>query len=376
MYQLQLNHADFLAQHWQKHPLVIRQGFVNFIDPIEPDELAGLAMEEDLSSRLVFTEGNNWRIQQGPITNFSQLGEQNWQLLVQAVNHFAEQTHPFCNSFRFLPDWRFDDLMVSFAMPGGGVGPHIDNYDVFIIQGSGSRRWTVGPLGEYQQRNNDANSPLIEDFEPIIDTVLAPGDILYIPPGFPHRGYTLEPSMSYSMGFRAPSQQELIGELADYMLDNQLGQHRYVSTAETLPASQFSQQQQQGLMQLLTDLASDPTQYQTVLGRLLSQSRFELDINEMEPELSEDELDEAISEGAMLQRIGGLKVLLLENDHQSRLFANGDAFPLPQANMDQLSLLAEVRCLSGTQLTELCQHHAIKTLLLSWINAGYYYLTE
>ncbi|QDF67316.1 cupin domain-containing protein [Shewanella sp. SNU WT4] len=376
MYQLHLDKADFLSQYWQQQPTVIRQGFTNFVDPIEADELAGLAMEEEISSRLVFTEGDNWRIQQGPITDFSQLGEQNWQLLVQAVNHFAEQTHPFCDSFRFLPDWRFDDLMVSFAMPGGGVGPHIDNYDVFIIQGSGSRRWTVGPLGQYQQRNNDANSPLIEDFEPIIDTVLAPGDILYIPPGFPHRGFTLEPSMSYSMGFRAPSQQELLGELADYMLDNHLGQQRFVSKSETLPAAILSEQQQQGIMQLVADLAADPRQYQSVLGRLLSQSRFDLDINEMEPELTEDELDDAIADGATLQRIGGLKVLLLEHDNQLRLFANGDIFPLPQATPEQLSQLAEARCLSAEQLTLLCEQDAIKALLLSWINAGYYYLTE
>ena len=188
MYQLNLDIAHFLEHYWQKRPLLIKGGFTDFQDPISPDELAGLAMEEVIESRLVTRFNNKWEAAHGPFESYDHLGEENWTVLVQACNHWAPEVNELALPFQFIPGWRFDDVMVSFSTPHGGVGPHIDNYDVFITQGQGKRHWRVGdakPLNEFA-----AHAALLhcEPFEAIIDVIMEPGDILYIPPGFPHEG--------------------------------------------------------------------------------------------------------------------------------------------------------------------------------------------
>ena len=150
-YQLTLNWPDFLERHWQKRPVVLKRGFNNFIDPISPDELAGLAMESEVDSRLVSHQDGKWQVSHGPFESYDHLSENNWSLLVQAVNNWHEPTAALMQPFRALPDWRIDDLMISFSVPGGGVGPHLDQYDVFIIQGTGRRRWRVGEKLQMKQ---------------------------------------------------------------------------------------------------------------------------------------------------------------------------------------------------------------------------------
>lgn len=146
-YQLTLNWPDFIERYWQKRPVVLKRGFANFIDPLSPDELAGLAMESEVDSRLVSHQDGKWQVSHGPFESYDHLSENNWSLLVQAVNHWHEPSAALMHPFRALPDWRIDDLMISFSVPGGGVGPHLDQYDVFIIQGTGRRRWRVGGKG-------------------------------------------------------------------------------------------------------------------------------------------------------------------------------------------------------------------------------------
>lgn len=378
MYKLNFDTTEFLANQWQKKPMVLRQAFTDFVDPISADELAGLAMEDELASRVVLTqdEGKNWQVIQGPFEDYEQYGEDHWQLLVQAVNHWCPETQPLVEAFRFLPDWRFDDLMVSFATPEGGVGPHIDNYDVFIIQGEGRRRWRVGDLGEYRPRDGNPDTPLIDDFEPIIDTILETGDILYIPPGFPHCGVTLTPAMSYSIGMRAPSQQELFSQVADYLLDNNQGQQRFESTSELASPATISADQQQGIMALLTQLANNPAQYQTMLGLMLSQNRFDLDICEPDTPYTLEELHQELAGGTSLVRIGGLKVLQLESDQQQRLFVNGQIFELAATDADTISMLSNLTCLDNTQVMQLLAQPEVAQLLVDWVNAGFYYLFD
>lgn len=132
----------FLRRHWQRKPLLLRQAFPGFRDPLSPEELAGLACEQEVESRLVFTEPATWRLRQGPFaeTDFTSLPERDWTLLVQAVDHWVPEVKALLQSVPFLPSWRVDDVMVSYATPGGGVGPHFDYYDVFLVQGQGSRR--------------------------------------------------------------------------------------------------------------------------------------------------------------------------------------------------------------------------------------------
>lgn len=376
MYTLNLDIAQFLSEYWQKKPLLIKKAFPKFEDPISADELAGLACEEEISSRIVVTKDDNWEVVQGPFEDYDSYGETHWQLLVQAVNHWYPDSQPLVEALRFLPDWRFDDLMASFATPSGGVGPHVDNYDVFIIQGEGERRWTVGDNIPQQRRGGNPNSPLVQDFTPIIDVVLEKGDMLYIPPGFPHCGETLTVAMSYSIGFRAPSQQELISEVADYLLDNNLGQQRFTSQTEPSSAGIVSQDHQVGIMSLLSQLSQDPNSYQIVLGKLLSQNRFELDLCEGEEAYSMEDLQDAFTQGAGVSRIGGLKVLRLENDATPRLFINGDVHELLNTPVDVIAQLSDNVSLSADEATEICQHEEVQALLLKLINQGFFYLSD
>jgi 50S ribosomal protein L16 3-hydroxylase len=376
MYTLNIDTQAFIKQHWQQQPLVIKQAFINFDDPIAADELAGLACEEEISSRVVVAKGDDWDVVQGPFEDYDQFGETGWQLLVQAVNHWYPDSQPLVEAFRFLPDWRFDDLMVSFATPGGGVGPHIDNYDVFIIQGDGERRWKVGDKGQHKRRGDNPNSPLVDDFEPIIDVVLQKGDVLYIPPGYPHCGETLSLALSYSIGFRAPSQQELLTELADSLIDSNQGNKRFTSVDEPKNPGIISQTHQQGIMDLLAQLAQNPASYQTMLGKLLSQNRFELDICEGEEALTASELLEAIEQGAIIQRIGGLKVLHLEQDSEPRLFINGEVYAFENATNEMLQLLANKVRITPEEANLFITNTAVIDVLSGLLNQGLFYLTE
>ncbi len=200
----QMTEQEFLTKYWQKKPVVIKQGFKDFIDPISTDEFAGIAMEETVQSRLVSKKNDQWQAEFGPFENYEHLGERDWSLVIQALDNFSEEAAELIEPFRFLPHWRLDDLMASFAMPGGSVGPHIDNYDTFICQGSGKRHWRVGNNGSHVEFAAHEALLHVEPFEAIIDIELETGDILYIPPGFPHEGISLEPSM-YSKLFASAS---------------------------------------------------------------------------------------------------------------------------------------------------------------------------
>ena len=373
MYKLNINTEEFLSKYWQQSPLVIKGAFSHFVDPISADELAGLACEEEISSRVIITQDNDWKIVQGPIDDYSQFGERDWQLLVQAVNHWFPDVAPLIQAFRFIPDWRFDDLMVSFATAGGGVGPHIDNYDVFLLQGEGTRQWKVGAKGQYQPRGGDENTALIDDFEPIIDVILEAGDMLYIPPGFPHCAKTLTTAMSYSIGFRAPSQQELLSGIADHLIDSNTGLKRFISITEPKSPSTISIEHQQNMLSMLNELLQQPEHYQTVLGQLLSQNRFELDLCEPDSPYSQDDLAQALSDGAEIHRIGGLKVISVEGDN-NRMFINGEVFNCADLETTAVNTMTNALIVDNLLASQLCQSSPTCDLFVSLLNKGYYYL--
>ncbi len=214
---------NFLAEYWQRKPLLIRQALPCFISPLEADELAGLALEEDIESRLIIESKASpyWSLQCGPFDgeDFQNLPPSHWTLLVQAVDQWVPEVHDLLRHFDFLPQWRVDDIMLSYAADQGSVGPHFDQYDVFLLQGQGQRRWRLG-------QHCDINTPLlkgpelsiVENFEQSEEWLLEPGDILYLPPGLAHWGIAEGECMTYSIGFRAPSATELLGDLATELL--------------------------------------------------------------------------------------------------------------------------------------------------------------
>jgi len=221
----------FLKDDWQKKPALIRNPWPSWHNPLEPAELAGLACEKDVEARLVTQRAGNWTVEHGPFPEdrFGMPDTAPWTLLVQAVDHFVPDVAALLDPFRFVPNWRMDDVMVSYATEGGGVGPHFDQYDVFLIQGLGQRRWRVG--GHCDQEtpllpHDDLR--LLADFEATDEWILSPGDILYVPPGIAHEGIAVsDDCMTYSIGFRAPSRSELIAHWCDHLLEQLQDDDRY-----------------------------------------------------------------------------------------------------------------------------------------------------
>ena len=208
---------EFLQEYWQQKPLLIRQALPGYISAISPDELAGLALEEEVESRLVVGGGNNWSLRHGPFTeqDFLDLPQQDWTLLVQAVDLWVPQVQQLLELFAFLPPWRLDDVMVSFACPGGSVGPHFDQYDVFLLQVAGTRRWQIGDQCDGSTPlKADCQIRMLESFSSREEWLLEPGDMLYLPPGIAHWGVAESECLTYSIGFRSPNIADLLADLA------------------------------------------------------------------------------------------------------------------------------------------------------------------
>jgi 50S ribosomal protein L16 3-hydroxylase len=211
----------FLSRHWQKRPLLVRQALPEFAGMLAPGELMRLACREDAQSRVVIRHGRRWQVHHGPFSPgyFKRLKSGAWSLLVQDVNHFVPRGRELLQRFDFIPAARLDDLMISYAPAGGGVGPHFDSYDVFLLQGSGRRRWRIGAqrdLGLVQ----GAPLKLLARFRPEQEHVLEPGDMLYLPPGHAHDGVAVEACTTYSIGFRAPAWHELGVQFLAYLQDH------------------------------------------------------------------------------------------------------------------------------------------------------------
>ncbi len=228
----------FLRDHWQKRPCLIRNPWAAWQNPLAPDDLAGLACEDHVESRLIVQARDTLNVEPGPITEsrFGTLGKVPWTLLVQAVDHHVAEVAALIDPFRFVPNWRIDDVMVSYASDGGGVGPHFDHYDVFLIQGLGQRRWQIGALcdANTELRPHD-DLRLLADFRPTHEWLLNPGDMVYVPPRFAHHGVAVgDDCMTYSIGFRAPSRSELIAHYCDHVLGELSDDDRYVDPELTV----------------------------------------------------------------------------------------------------------------------------------------------
>lgn len=371
-YQLDLDWNDFLQHYWQKRPVILKRGFKSFIDPISPDELAGLAMENEVDSRLVSHQDGRWQVAHGPFESFDHLGEHNWSLLVQAVDHWHEASSALMRPFRQLPDWRMDDLMISFSVPGGGVGPHLDQYDVFIIQGTGRRRWRVGEKVPMKQHCPHPDLLQVEPFDAIIDEEMEPGDILYIPPGFPHEGYALENSLNYSVGFRAPNGRELVSGYADYVLAHELGSQRYsdADIAQRENPADMLPQEVEALRQMILDLVQQPEHFHHWLGEFISQSRHELDIAPPEPPYQAGEIYELLQQGESLQRLGGLRVLRVG----VRCFVNGEL--IDTEHQQAANALCQNFSVDAQMLGEAVDDPSFLALLTALINSGYWYFND
>ena len=365
---------EFLRDYWQKKPLLIRQAFTDFENPISPDELAGLSLEEEVESRIVLEHGERpWEMRRGPFAEdaFSTLPEREWTLLVQAVDQFVPEVATLLEPFRFLPSWRIDDVMVSYATPGGGVGPHFDNYDVFLLQGHGQRSWKVGQMC-------DSDSALLEhsdlrilaSFEQTDEWVLEPGDMLYLPPRVAHCGVAVDECMTYSVGFRAPSAAEVLTHFTDFLSQFLPDEERYTD-ADAKPVSDPHQIQHDALDRLkglLAEHMSDERLLLTWFGQFMTEPRY--------PELvagsdvEEEDLLGGLEQGAVLIRNPSARLAWSEVDDDLLLFASGQSRLLPGHLRELLKLVCAADALHIDNLGPWLQDETARTLLCELIKQG------
>ena len=217
-----LTRAAFLRRHWQKRPLFVR-GAINDCDAwLQPDTLFELAARDDVESRLVIRTRNQWTVQHGPLSlsraQRRRLPAQGWTLLVQGMEQIHPQAARLLQRFSFIPHARLDDLMVSYAPAGGGVGPHVDSYDVFLLQGAGARRWRISDQQNFELVDN-APLRILKHFRPTQEWIAERGDLLYLPPQYAHEGVAVNPCITLSVGFRAPRKQELAAHFLEFLQD-------------------------------------------------------------------------------------------------------------------------------------------------------------
>ncbi|GHE83049.1 cupin domain-containing protein [Thalassotalea profundi] len=374
----ELTPEKFLSEYWQKKPLLIKQALPSFQGTIDANELAGLAMEQEIESRIISQNSDqSWNVSHGPFEDFSQFGENNWTLLVQAVNNWSQDTDALINLFNFIPRWRIDDVMVSFSTPNGGVGPHLDQYDVFILQGEGKRRWQVGaPDASLVDLIPHPDLKQVSEFVPIIDEITEAGDLLYIPPNHPHNGVSIENSLNFSIGFQAPSKQDLWSGFADRLIDDNLGEERFGDSARqaTLTPELLEANDINALKAFMSSQLENDQFFNQFIGKYLTQSHHTLELLiPMEP--FTDEQVKAFTEDESIQFIpvSGIKSLII-NEKEPFLFINGDLFQLSDKTLELAKILAGSNALTMEKAKSYM--HCLKNnqLLTRVLNKGYWYV--
>ena len=332
--------AQFLHEYWQKKPLLIRQAFPNYQAPLTPEDLAGLACEESVLSRLVTHDRkkDQWLLRTGPFAEeeFPKLGKKDWTLLVQDMDKWDVDVRALLTHFRFLPAWRVDDVMISFAAPGGSVGPHVDQYDVFLLQAQGSRRWQIdtdpaAPCGF----RADVELKLLQKFSPSHEWRLEPGDMLYLPPGLPHHGEAIDACMTFSIGMRAPSQAELIVDLAEELAAALPDEARYSDPDLQAPDDPF---EIDGAAMSRVDAALAALQQMSAaqkaewFGRFITRYRSSGEISAAPKTPSFATVEKSLADGGQLLRHPFTRTAWACNGKRAQLFINGDTFAMGLAS--------------------------------------------
>ena len=342
-----LTPARFLRDFWHKKPLLIRQAIPDFSAPITRDELFGLARRDDVESRLITHGASGWNMRHGPMDKLPALKQKAWTLLVQGVNLHDARADALLRQFRFVPDARLDDLMISYASDGGGVGPHFDSYDVFLLQAHGQRRWRVSAQDDLRLQE-DVPLKILSHFEVDEEFVLEPGDMLYLPPHYAHDGVAIGECMTYSIGFRAPAYQELGESFLDFMLDTIDLPGRYAdpdlkpaTRPAELPAGMVARMRDELNKIRFTD--DDITIF---LGQHLSEPKPSVFFDPPAQPLSFARFFQAARKrGLRLHR----KTQVLYRG--ANVFINGESFHVGRADKTILARLADMRAVDGEALS-------------------------
>ncbi len=352
--------AKFLHDYWQKKPLLIRKAFPDFVSPLQPEDLAGLACEELALSRIVTHDraADAWILRTGPFAEeeFPGMPDHDWTLLVQDVDKWDVDVRQLLQHFDFLPRWRIDDVMVSFAATGGSVGAHVDQYDVFLLQGHGQRRWQIDAGKNPPTRfRDDVELKLLREFTATHDWVLDPGDMLYLPPGVPHHGVAVNPCLTFSIGMRAPSSAELVSDYLDNLIADADESLRY-QDPDLVPPKDPNEIDAAAMVRAVEALntlrLNDPDKLGDWFGRFITTYRASGEVAAGGDQRSRIEIEWDLQQGAVLQRHPFSRLAWRRSGRQATLFCSGLEFSLPVKDAQRL---AAAETLDGHSYAELSE---------------------
>lgn len=343
---------QFLAEYWQKKPLLVRNGLPEIVGLLEPQDVQELALEEHASARLIRQKDRNpneWHVKSSPLTkgDFQKLPKL-WTILVQAVDHYSFDLSELWKRFPFIPQWRRDDIMVSYAPKGGSVGKHFDFYDVFLVQGHGHRRWQLGQMCDV----NTAfvpNQPLklLPEIDVQFDEVLAPGDLLYVPPGMAHYGVAEDDCLTFSFGFRMPNVAGMMERISDQFSANTLLQNPVVDIARKqmgqigeINATELSHLKDLVLAQLKDSSALD-----AAIMSYMSEPKYPDNIPEAD-EIEADDLKEILHEGYEVLLEPASRLLYTEQNGTLNFWGNGEVLFIAEPFEQKLKAIANGESLS------------------------------
>lgn len=360
----------FMKRHWQKKPLLVRQAIANFKPLLDRGELFELASREGVQARMVIQEPGatpGWRLKNGPFERraLPALKRPGWTLLVQGVDLHHDAVHALMNQFRFVPDGRLDDLMISYATDGGGVGPHYDSYDVFLLQAQGRRRWRIGRQKD-KTLQPDVPLKILANFEPEQEFVLEPGDMLYLPLLHAHDGIAIGECMTYSIGFRSPSRGELARELLQRLAEDAedavgVSVYRDPHQAAVDQPGEIPTQMVEFARDALQGALQDPDALGRALGEYLTEPKANVwfDTAALGAAPSERQLDGQV-------RLDRRTKMMFDARH---IFINGESFRASGRDATLMRRLSDERCLSRQDLARTSAE--ARSLLQSWSEAGW-----
>ncbi|OWQ51121.1 transcriptional regulator [Stenotrophomonas maltophilia] len=334
--------ATFLRDYWQKRPLLIRGAFPDFETPVQPEDLAGLACEEGALSRLITHDRatDGWSVRTGPFQEeeFPGMPDHDWTLLVQDVDKWDADVRALIRHFDFLPRWRMDDVMISFAATGGSVGAHVDQYDVFLLQAHGHRRWQIDASESIKGKRppldfrDDVELKLLRRFKPTHDWVLAPGDMLYLPPNVPHNGVAEDPCLTFSFGMRAPASAELISDYLDTLIEGADESIRYQDPDLKVPEdpNEIDVVSMNRVVEALNAIRmNDPDKLGDWFGRFITTYRAAGEVMAHGEPLPREEIEAALGAGVELQRHPWARLAWRRAKRGASLYCSGLDFALP-----------------------------------------------
>lgn len=338
---------QFLTEYWQKKPLLVRNAMPEIIGLLEPDDVKELALDEDISARLIRQKNKNpneWHVKSSPLTkgDFQKLPNL-WTILVQAVDHYSFDIAELWKKFPFIPQWRRDDIMVSYAPKGGSVGKHFDFYDVFLVQGHGHRRWQLGQMcDESTTFVPDQPLKLLTEIDVQFDEVLAPGDLLYVPPGLAHYGVAEDDCLTFSFGFRMPNLAEMSDRLSEQFAKNSALKQPLadITRQKTNNIGEINGTEFSYLKAQLLDYLTQAPEFDAAIMAYMSESKYPNSIPEPE-EIAVDDLLEVIHSGYQLLLEPASKILYRQQNDCLEFWANGEQLCISQTFEPYIKQIAD-----------------------------------